>query len=77
MDHSRVEERQDVGMVERAAMVISRWNRSAPSTCGQVGPQDLDGDLAVMLEVIGQVDRGHAAAPDRALEGVPAGQDLG
>jgi hypothetical protein len=32
--------------------------------------KDLDGDIALVLEVVGQVHRGHAALPKLALEAV-------
>ena len=39
--------------------------------CGdQLVAQDLDGDGPVVLEVAGEVDRGHAAAAQLALEAV-------
>ena len=38
----------------------------------ELGPEHLDRHLAVVLEVVGQVDRGHAAAAELALEGVAA-----
>jgi len=41
---------------------------------GELGPEDLDGDLAVVLEVLGQVDRGHAAAANLALDRVVVGE---
>ena len=37
---------------------------------GQFGPQDLHSDLAVVLEVLGQVDRGHATTANLLLDGV-------
>ena len=37
---------------------------------GQLGVEHLERDRAVVLEVLGQVDRGHAAAPELALERV-------
>ena len=37
---------------------------------GELGEQDLERDRAVVPEVVGQVDDGHAAAPELALEGV-------
>ena len=38
---------------------------------GEVGPQDLDRHLAVVLEVLGQVDSGHPAATKLLLDSVP------
>ena len=37
---------------------------------GEAGVEDLEGHRAVVLEVAGQVDRGHAAASELALEAV-------
>ena len=41
---------------------------------GKLGEEDLERDRAVVLEVLGEVDRGHAAAPELALEGVAVGE---
>jgi hypothetical protein len=37
---------------------------------GDLGPQDLQGDLPVVLEVLGEIDGGHAALPELALEAI-------
>ena len=47
-------------------------NRSGPSSAAELGPEDLDRHLAVVLEVVGELDGGHAAAAELALEGVAA-----
>jgi hypothetical protein len=39
-----------------------------PDRGGELGPQGLDGDLATMAQVLGQVDRGHAALAHRTLD---------
>jgi hypothetical protein len=39
--------------------------------CRQLGVQDLQRDLALVLQVIGQVDRGHPACTELALDAVP------
>ena len=44
---------------------------------GELGAEHLEGDLAVVLEVVGQVDRGHAAAPELALEHVAVAEGVG
>jgi hypothetical protein len=44
---------------------------------GQLGPKDLEGDRAVVLEVLGEIDRGHAAAAQLALERVAIGEGRG
>ena len=43
----------------------------------QLGPQHLDGDLAVVLEVLGEIDRGHAALAELALDAVAIAEGLG
>ncbi len=44
---------------------------------GQLRLQHLDRDLAVVLEVLGQVHRGHAAGPELALDAVAVGEGGG
>ena len=44
---------------------------------GELGMQHLDGDLAVVLEVLRQVDGGHAAPAELALDQVAVGQGGG
>ena len=55
-------------------MLISRRNRSAPSAAAELGAEHLDRDLAVVLEVLGEVDRGHAAPAELALDPVAVRQ---
>jgi hypothetical protein len=42
----------------------------------ELGEQDLEGDGAVVAEVPGQVDDGHAAAAELALERVAVGEGI-
>ena len=42
----------------------------------EVGMQHLDGDVAIVLEVVREVDRGHAASAEFALDGIAVGQGL-
>ena len=44
---------------------------------GQLRAQDLDGDLAVVLEVLRQVHRGHAALAQLPLDAVAVGEGGG
>ena len=37
---------------------------------GELGAENLDGHLAMVLEVLGEVDRGHAALAELALDAV-------
>ena len=71
-----VEYGQDMGGCKRAVVWISRWNRSGPQGRGQLGVQHLQRHLAVVLEVVSQVDGGHAAPPQLSLESVAARQRL-
>ena len=41
---------------------------------GEVGAEDLQGDLAVVAEVVGEVHCGHPAAAELALDAVALGQ---
>ena len=44
---------------------------------GELGLQDLERDLAVVLEVLGEVDGGHAALAELALDAVAVGEGGG
>ncbi len=41
---------------------------------GELGVQHLDGDLAAVPEVLGEIDGGHATLAQLALEAVPVGE---
>ena len=41
---------------------------------GEFGPEHLDRHFAVVLQVLGEVDGRHAAAPDLSLDGVAVGK---
>ena len=47
-----------------------------PERGGQLGVEHLEGDRPVVPEVLGQEDRGHAAAAELALERVAVGQTV-
>ena len=68
------------GCWSRAAIRISRWNRSGPSEAAELGVEHLERDRAVVLEVARQEDRRHPAAAELALErvvGAEPGLELG
>ena len=74
---ARVEERQDVRMLQvRGGLDLDQEPLGADDG-GQFGLQDLERDLAVVLQVLGQVHRGHAALAELALDAVAAGQGGG
>ena len=43
----------------------------------QLGAQHLDGDVAIVLEVVRQVDRRHTARAELALDAIPIGEACG
>jgi hypothetical protein len=71
---SRVEEGEDVGVVEGGGGGDLAEEAFAAEGGGELRVQDLEGDGALVLGVLGEVDGGHAPAPQLALEGVPARQ---
>ena len=42
----------------------------------KLGVEDLDCHLAVMPDVDGQVDRGHATAAELTVDGIPVGEGV-
>ena len=42
--------------------------------CGELRPQDFERHLAVVFQIFGEVDRGHAAGADFTLDGVTVRQ---
>ena len=44
----------------------------APECRAKIGVQHLDRDVAIVLEVAGEIDHGHTAVADLALDGVVA-----
>jgi hypothetical protein len=53
---------------------ISRWKCSAPNAMGSSGVEHLERDRLVVPEVLGELDRRHAAAAKLRLESVALGQ---
>src|SRR5437899_1751024 len=39
--------------------------------------EDLDGDFALVLQILGEIDRGHSAAAELAFDGVAVGEGRG
>jgi hypothetical protein len=69
---ARIVERQDVGMGERRRDPDLAGEPVGTQRGGELGPEHLDGHLALVPEVLGQVDRGHATPAQLALERIPA-----
>ena len=55
-----VEEREDVWVLQVGRRLDLGQEALGADQGGQLGLQDLEGDLAFVFEVVGQVDRGHA-----------------
>src|SRR4029077_9707065 len=71
---ARVVQRQDVRMVHLRDDVDLAREAVDAHRRAQLGAQHLERDLAVVLDVAGQIDDGHAALTDLALDLVPAAQ---
>ena len=61
-------ERKDVGMAEPGGDLDLAQEALGAERGRQLGVEDLERDLAVVPEVLGEVDRGHPAAAELALE---------
>jgi len=70
------------GIVERQDVRVSQLGRDLDlaeeslkaEDRGKLGPEDLEGHAALVLQVLGEIDRGHAAAPQLAAERVAVGE---
>ena len=58
-----------------AIVLISRRKRVGAEDGGELRPEDLDGDLAVVLQVVREIDSGHATRAELALDAVAVGKD--
>ena len=72
-----VEERENVGVLEPGGGPDFREESLAPEGGAQVGMEDLDGDVAVVLEVVGEIDGRHPALAQLALDPVASLEGLG
>ena len=71
---SRVKKWQDVGVVQvRRDLDLSKEPLGAKYG-SQIGPKDFDRNLPVVLHVVGEIDIGHAAGANFALDCVAAGK---
>ncbi len=58
---ARIEERQDMRMSQVRRRLDLGQETLGTDDRSQLGLQDLEGDFALVLDVVGQVHRGHAA----------------
>ncbi len=72
---TRVDEGEDVGVLEaRGEMDLGEEPLGAHGG-GQLGAEDLDGDVALVLQVVGPPDRGHPALAQLPLQDVAVRED--
>jgi len=71
---TRVEQRQDVGVLEVRSGFDFLDEPLGAQHGRQLGPQDFQGDLPVVLHVAGEIHRGHAPFTEAALDPVPVGE---
>ncbi len=69
-----IEDGQDVGMFELGGQFHFPYEPIDAHRGGQLGSQHLDGNLALELEIRGEIDDGHTAGAQLALDGVTVGQ---
>ena len=71
---ARVEHGEDVGVLQPGGEPDLAQEALRAERGGELGVQHLERDLAVVLEVVREIDRGHAPAAELALERVAVGQ---
>src|SRR5439155_16901325 len=71
---ARVMQRQDVGVGEPGGQLDFPEEPLGAEGGGELGLQYLDRDLTVVLEVLGEVNCGHPAAPELTLDRVAVGE---
>ena len=71
---SRVEQWEDVGVLEVRRDVDLVEEAVRAERGAQLRSQDLHGDGAAVGEILGEVDRRHPAPAELALDAVPAGE---
>jgi len=73
-DGARVDQPEDMGMIQVGRDLDFLEKPIAPDQRREVGLEDLDGDLAMVPEIVGEINRRHAAGADGPLDPIPAGQ---
>ncbi len=71
---SRIEEREDVRVLEVGGRLDLLHESLGPEHRREFGPQHFDGDLAVVLQVVGEVDVRHAARTQLFSDGIAVGE---
>ncbi len=71
---ARIDQPQDVRMLQAGGGLDLAEEALAADDGRELGVEDLDGDLAAVLQVLGEVDRGHAALAELALDAIAVAQ---
>ena len=71
---ARVEQRQDVRVLEVGRQLDLGQEPLGTDHGRELGAEHLQGDLAVVTDVLGQVDGGHSAGADLSVEAVAVRQ---
>ena len=71
---ARIEERQDMRMLQRRRGLDFGEESLAPDHRGELGSQDLERDVAIVAEVPREVDRGHTTSAELAFDPVVIGE---
>jgi hypothetical protein len=71
---ARIEQRQDMRVLQRRRGLDLDHEPLGAEDGGELRFQDLQRDVAVVLEVLGEIDRGHAALAELALDRVAVGE---
>jgi hypothetical protein len=71
---ARVEQGQDVRVLQVGGELDLGQEALGPDHGCELGAQELQGDPAIVAEIMCQVDGGHAAGADLALDAVAVGQ---
>jgi hypothetical protein len=73
----RIEEREDVRILERRRRLDLRQEALGADDRGKLGAKHLHRDLAIVAQVVGEVDRRHSAGAELALETIPIDERFG
>ena len=65
---ARIEQRQDMRVLQVGRRLDLSQKPFRADDCGQLGLQDLERDLSLMPEIISEINRGHPALTELALD---------
>jgi hypothetical protein len=68
--------REDVGMLQPGGEMDLALETFGAESGGELGEEDLERDGTVVAEVVSEIDDGHSAAPELALDSVAIGKGV-